>query len=82
MQGISIGSKLFPYEIQSTALSFIFLFAQMGGAFFPIITGALALRYSVGVLQPMLVALFACMTISWVLIPRVKQSSNTGLHHE
>ncbi|KAG7152156.1 Bypass of stop codon protein 6 like [Verticillium longisporum] len=52
--GISIGSKLFPREIQSTALSFIFLFAQMGGAFFPIITGALALRYSVGVLQPML----------------------------
>ncbi|KAF3357796.1 hypothetical protein VdG1_03133 [Verticillium dahliae VDG1] len=80
--GISIGSKLFPHEIQSTALSFVFLFAQMGGAFFPIITGALALRYSVGVLQPMLVALFACMTISWVLIPRVKQSSNTGLHHE
>ncbi|KAG7104453.1 Bypass of stop codon protein 6 like [Verticillium longisporum] len=80
--GISIGSKLFPREIQSTALSFIFLFAQMGGAFFPIITGALALRYSVGVLQPMLVALFACMTISWVLIPRVKQSNNTGLHHE
>jgi hypothetical protein len=81
-QGISVGSKLFPREINSTALSFVFLFAQMGGSFFPIITGTLALRYSVDVLQPMLVALFAGMTISWMLIPKVKQADNAALHHE
>lgn len=54
----------------------------MGGAFFPIVTGSLALRYSVGVLQPMLVVLFACMTISWMVIPKVKQANNAALHHE
>ncbi|KAM0323840.1 hypothetical protein ACHAQA_008418 [Verticillium albo-atrum] len=80
--GISIGSKLFPREIQSTAISFVFLFAQVGGSFFPIITGSLALKYSVGVLQPMLVALFACMSITWLLIPKVKQSESAALHHE
>lgn len=54
----------------------------MGGSFFPIITGTLALRYSVDVLQSMLVALFAGMTISWMLIPKVKQAGNAALHHE
>ncbi|KAM0272554.1 hypothetical protein ACHAQH_008664 [Verticillium albo-atrum] len=80
--GISIGSKLFPQKIHATAISFVFLFAQIGGSFFPIITGSLALKYSVGVLQPMLVTLFACMTIAWLLIPKVKQSGNAALHHE
>ncbi|KAL5610213.1 hypothetical protein FOVSG1_004894 [Fusarium oxysporum f. sp. vasinfectum] len=40
--GISVGSKLFNPRIQSTALAFVFVFAQLGGCLFPIITGLIA----------------------------------------
>ncbi|KAL7765208.1 hypothetical protein ACKLNR_003124 [Fusarium oxysporum f. sp. zingiberi] len=40
--GISVGSKLFNPRIQSTALAFLFVFAQLGGCLFPIITGLIA----------------------------------------
>ncbi|RSL59956.1 hypothetical protein CEP54_007057 [Fusarium duplospermum] len=48
--GISLGTKLFPHEIHATALGYVFVFAQMGGAFFPIITGVVASQVGVKVL--------------------------------
>ncbi|KAF7557842.1 hypothetical protein G7Z17_g358 [Cylindrodendrum hubeiense] len=45
--GISVGSKLFSPRLQSTALAFVFVFAQLGGCFFPIVTGLIAARAGV-----------------------------------
>ncbi|KXX79335.1 Bypass of stop codon protein 6 [Madurella mycetomatis] len=71
-QAISVGAQLFPIEINATAISFVFVFAQVGGSVFPIITGVLGARTSVSVTQPILVGLIAAMTISWLLVPQPK----------
>jgi len=79
---MSVGSKLFPPDIHSAALAFVFVFAQMGGSVFPVITGVLASHKGVAVLQPMLVGLLGATGISWWLIPHPKSTANTSLHHE
>lgn len=80
--GISLGSKLFPHEIHATALAFVFVFAQMGGSLFPIVTGVVASRVGVGALQPILVGLLALTGIAWLTVPRPKSSPNAALHQE
>ncbi|CAO2650156.1 Nn.00g014480.m01.CDS01 [Neocucurbitaria sp. VM-36] len=71
--GMSIGSKLFEKDIQPTALGFVFVFAQAGGAFFPAITGVIASKAGVKVMQPILVGLIVAMAVSWALVPSVKK---------
>ncbi|OHF01540.1 hypothetical protein CORC01_03030 [Colletotrichum orchidophilum] len=80
--GISVGSKLFSPEVQPTALSFVFVIGQIGGSLFPVITGVIASRKGVSVLQPILIALITGTGVSWMLIPRPKESANTSLHQE
>jgi fucose permease len=70
---MSIGSKLFPKDIQPTALGFVFVLAQAGGSFFPAITGIIASQASVKVMQPILVGLIVAMGISWALVPKAKK---------
>ena len=70
---MSIGSKLFAKDIQSTALGFVFVLAQAGGSFFPAVTGIIASEAGVKVMQPILVGLIVAMGISWVLVPEVKK---------
>jgi fucose permease len=79
---MNMGSKLFSAESHSTALAFIFVFAQMGGSLFPIITGVIASSVGVQVLQPILTALLVAMTIGWLLVPRPKSQPNPELHQE
>lgn len=81
LQGISVGSRLFPADIRATALSLVFVFAQIGGSLFPIITGLVSSHKGVWVLQPMLVGLISATAISWLLVPQPK-SSNLELHQE
>lgn len=73
VQGMSIGSKLFSKELQPTALGFVFVLAQAGGSFFPAITGIVASRAGVKVLQPILVGLIVALGISWILVPKAKK---------
>ncbi|MCJ1258271.1 hypothetical protein MMC24_006102 [Lignoscripta atroalba] len=73
--GISVGSKLFPQKIQPAALGFVFVLAQAGAAIFPAVTGLIASRAGVGVLQPILVGLLVIMGISWMLVPKVPARS-------
>ncbi|KAF2628337.1 MFS general substrate transporter [Macroventuria anomochaeta] len=70
--GMSVGSKLFPKELQPTALGYVFVLAQAGGSFFPAITGIIASRVGVKVMQPILVGLIVATGISWALVPKVK----------
>ncbi|KJR85174.1 MFS transporter [Sporothrix schenckii 1099-18] len=79
--GMSIGSQLFAPEIHPTALAFVFVIAQIGGCLFPIITGLVASRVGVHVLQPMLCALLVATAVSWLLVPRPKESGH-ALHEE
>ncbi len=71
--GMSVGSKLFTKDQQPTALGLVFVLAQAGGSFFPAITGVIASRAGVQVMQPILVGLIVATGISWALVPKVKQ---------
>ncbi|EQL01526.1 Major facilitator superfamily domain, general substrate transporter [Ophiocordyceps sinensis CO18] len=73
--GISLASKLFPPHLHSTALGFVFVFAAMGGSLFPIITGVIASKGNVSVLQPILTGLFSASAIGWFMVPRPKCKS-------
>ncbi|KAL1583641.1 hypothetical protein WHR41_07753 [Cladosporium halotolerans] len=79
---MSVGSRLFPSETRSTALALVFVFAQMGGSLFPIVTGLLSTSVGVWVLQPMLVSLIAVTIVTWFIIPKPKDSQNDELHQE
>ncbi|KAL2859898.1 putative MFS transporter [Aspergillus lucknowensis] len=74
--GISVASKLFAAEIRSSALAFIFLLGQIGGAVFPAVTGVIASQAGVKILQPMLVGLLGATGVSWLIIPKPR------LHHD
>ncbi|ROT42591.1 MFS general substrate transporter [Sodiomyces alkalinus F11] len=80
--GMSVASKLVPRELNSTAMAFVFVFAQGGGTLFPMITGVLASRAGVSVLQPVLIGLWVACAISWLLIPKVNKDNNPDLHSE
>jgi hypothetical protein len=67
-----VGTRLFPADISATAISFVFVFAQTGGSFFPVVTGVLGAHAGVAVMQPILVGLIVAMTISWLLVPQPK----------
>ncbi|KAK0387517.1 hypothetical protein NLU13_3763 [Sarocladium strictum] len=71
--GMSVASRMFPRKIQSTALGFIFVLAQAGAAIFPSLTGLIAIRAGVQVLQPVVVGLIAGGTICWWMIPPVPE---------
>jgi fucose permease len=65
---MSIGSKLFPKDIPTTALGSVFVLLQAGGSFFPAITGVIASQAGVKVTQPVLVGLIVAM-----VVPNVKK---------
>lgn len=67
--GMSLASKIFPKKSQPAALGFLFVIAQAGAAIFPSITGIIATRAGVAVLQPIVLALIVLSGIFWWLIP-------------
>lgn len=79
---MSVGSRLFTAETRSTALSLVFVFAQMGGSVFPIVTGLLSTSVGVWVLQPILVSLVAVTIVCWFVVPKPKDTENDELHQE
>ena len=60
----------------------VFVFAQMGGSLFPIITGLLSTNIGVWMLQPILVSLIVVTLVCWFIIPKPKDSGNDELHQE
>ncbi|KAH7033276.1 major facilitator superfamily domain-containing protein [Microdochium trichocladiopsis] len=69
--GMSLASKLFSKKSQPAALGFIFVIAQAGAAIFPSITGIIATRVGVAVLQPIVLALVVLSGVCWWFVPRV-----------
>ncbi|KAG2421908.1 hypothetical protein HFD88_005884 [Aspergillus terreus] len=74
--GISVASKLFAPDICSSALAFVFVLGQVGGSIFPAVTGIIAARSGVKVLQPILVGLLGATGVTWLFLPK------TRLHHD
>ncbi|KAL5361199.1 major facilitator superfamily domain-containing protein [Aspergillus floccosus] len=74
--GISVASKLFAPDIRSSALAFVFVLGQVGGSIFPAVTGIIAARAGVKVLQPILVGLLGATGVTWLFLPK------TRLHHD
>ncbi|KAJ0417244.1 major facilitator superfamily domain-containing protein [Aspergillus carlsbadensis] len=68
--GISVAFKMLTVDIRSSALAFIFVLGQVGGSLFPAITGIVASRVGVAVLQPMLVGLLGATGVTWCLLPK------------
>ncbi|EPS40397.1 hypothetical protein H072_5800 [Dactylellina haptotyla CBS 200.50] len=62
--GISVGSKLFPKRLQATSLGLVFALAQAGGSLFPALTGVIASKAGVQVLQPIMTALLVATGIT------------------
>ncbi|KIW81656.1 hypothetical protein Z517_04682 [Fonsecaea pedrosoi CBS 271.37] len=71
--GISVASRLFPRRIRPTALGFIFTTAQAGGSIFPAITGIVATRAGVKVMQPIVVGLVVAVGVTWLFVPEIKR---------
>jgi fucose permease len=74
--GITVGTKLLPKEIHAPALSLIFVIGQAGGTLFPVITGVVATKAGVSVLQPILIGLIVVMGLSWAMVPKVHRRSD------
>lgn len=53
-----------------TKTAFVFVFGQIGGSVFPALTGIIATRVGVQVLQPMLVGLIGASGLSWLILPK------------
>ncbi|KAL6924051.1 hypothetical protein ACHAP8_011972 [Fusarium lateritium] len=71
--GMSVASRMFPRKIQSMALGLVFVLAQAGAAIFPSITGLIATRAGLQVLQPVILGLIVGGAICWWFIPRIPE---------
>ncbi|KFY19510.1 hypothetical protein V493_07929 [Pseudogymnoascus sp. VKM F-4281 (FW-2241)] len=74
--GMTTGKMLIPAAKLAPSLGIIFVVAQAGGAVFPAITGVIAAKAGVGVLQPMMVGLIVAMAISWALVPKPERKED------
>jgi fucose permease len=71
--GISVATKLLPRELHVAAIGFVATIGQAGSAAFPFLTGAVASKAGVKVLQPILVGLLVAMSVIWALVPQVQR---------
>ncbi|KEP54263.1 MFS general substrate transporter [Rhizoctonia solani 123E] len=68
---MNITGAIVPKRILTGSIGWIASFGQAGSAVFPFMTGALAQKHSVKVLQPMLVGMLSALLVLWTLIPAV-----------
>jgi fucose permease len=67
--GMQVAKETIPRKVRGNALALIFVVAQLGAAVFPAITGAIASKKGVEVLQPFAVGLIALTGVSWWFVP-------------
>ncbi|EJU05957.1 MFS general substrate transporter [Dacryopinax primogenitus] len=66
---VGTGQRLFPAWLLTGCIGWIASFGQAGSAVFPFLTGALAQKYGIQVLQPVLVAMIVAEAAIWSVIP-------------
>lgn len=62
-------TKLLPTDYHVSAIGFAAAFGGGGASVFPFVVGAIAQNSGVEVLQPFIIAIFACIIIIWIMIP-------------
>ncbi|KAJ4244026.1 hypothetical protein NW762_014639 [Fusarium torreyae] len=72
--GLSVLTNLLPRDLHVAAIGFTATVGQAGSAAFPFLTGAVASKAGVIVLQPIMVGLLISMFVTWGLVPRVKKN--------
>ncbi|KAF4564724.1 hypothetical protein EYR40_010896 [Pleurotus pulmonarius] len=65
--------RIIPRGLLTGSIGWIAGFGQAGSAVIPFMTGALASKYGIQSLQPLLVAMMAFMIILWTLVPRTQR---------
>lgn len=65
------------YILTLIHIAFVFVLGQIGGSVFPALTGIIAGKVGVQVLQPMLVGLLCAAAASWLILPK-----DTALHQD
>ncbi|OJI97844.1 hypothetical protein ASPVEDRAFT_49768 [Aspergillus versicolor CBS 583.65] len=68
--GLYVITQVIPRELHLGAIGFTASFGSAGCAAFPFLTGAIASRAGVEVLQPIMIGLLVGMTIFWALVPK------------
>lgn len=68
-----MAAKLLPKHIHVSAIGFAMAIGGTGGTIFPFAIGAIAASKGVRVLQPIILALIACMAGLWLSFPRIKK---------
>ncbi|KAL2831804.1 major facilitator superfamily domain-containing protein [Aspergillus cavernicola] len=71
--GLYVLTEVIPQELHLGAIGFTASFGSIGCAAFPFLTGAIASRAGVEVLQPIMISLLIGMTVFWALIPKPGQ---------
>ncbi|KAH7339692.1 major facilitator superfamily domain-containing protein [Rhizoctonia solani] len=66
---LNITVPIVPKRILTGSIGWIASFGQAGSAVFPFMTGALAQKHGVKVLQPVLVGMISSLLVLWTLIP-------------
>lgn len=66
---MNVTAKIVPKWILTGSIGWIASFGQAGSAVFPFITGVLAQKHGVKVLQPILLGMLACLIVLWSLVP-------------
>ncbi|PMB64081.1 Bypass of stop codon protein 6 [Beauveria bassiana] len=70
---VMITAKLLPKRIHVSAIGFAMSMGGTGSAIFPFIIGAIASKKGVTVLQPIILALMAVISLVWLSFPRIKK---------
>ncbi|KAM3474495.1 hypothetical protein MY8738_007870 [Beauveria namnaoensis] len=70
---VMITAKLLPKRIHVSAIGFAMSMGGTGSAIFPFIIGAIASKKGVTVLQPIILALIAVISLVWLSFPRIKK---------
>ncbi|KAF9495023.1 MFS general substrate transporter [Pleurotus eryngii] len=65
--------RIIPRWLLTGSIGWIAGFGQAGSAVIPFMTGALASKYGIQSLQPLLVAMMVLMIILWTLVPRAQR---------
>ncbi|KAL4872266.1 hypothetical protein BDV12DRAFT_183215 [Aspergillus spectabilis] len=71
--GLYVLTEVVPQELHLGAIGFTASFGSIGCAAFPFMTGAIASRAGVQVLQPIMLGLLIGMTVFWALIPKPRR---------
>ncbi|CAE6402594.1 unnamed protein product [Rhizoctonia solani] len=66
---MSTTSNIVPRRILTGSIGWIASFGQAGSAVFPFMTGALAQKYGVKVLQPLLIGTMSALIVVWIMVP-------------